>query len=294
MGVVLEATDLVLRRRVAVKVLAPARANTEECRKRFLREARAAVRLSSEHVTRLIDVGELDDGTPFLVMEFLVGSTLEQVLFRDGPAPVDVVVDWVLQALDGIAEAHREGLVHRDLKPENLFLCERSMRAPLVKVLDFGTVKDLVTKATRLTRSGATLGSPAYMPPEQVRAEEIDQRADVWSMGVTLYELLTGVLPFNGESVPQTLTAILRDQPVPARKHRQDIPVELESLITRALSKDPGARYASGGDMLRALSAIRARVPHTTPLTKTVRLGHNLAGQKSLPRPHHLDPFSDA
>src|SRR5262249_17972201 len=113
MGIVLEATDLPLQRRVAVKVL---QKNNEETRKRFLREARAAVRLASEHVARLIDVGELDDGTPFLVMEYLVGSTLEQVLLRDGIPPVDVAVDWVLQALDGVAEAHRQGFVHRDLK----------------------------------------------------------------------------------------------------------------------------------------------------------------------------------
>jgi serine/threonine protein kinase len=272
MGIVLEATDLPLQRRVAVKVMSPERAHRDESRKRFLREARAAVRLSSEHVTRLIDVGELHDGTPYLVMEYLVGSTLEEVLNREGPPPVDVVVDWMLQTLDGVAEAHRAGFVHRDIKPENLFLYERTDRPPIVKVLDFGTVKDLVSKGTKLTRPGATMGSPAYMPPEQVRAEEIDARADVWAMGVTLYELLTGKLPFGGESVPQTLAAILRDEPIPLRQHRPEIPPALEALVGCALSKDRARRYASGTEMLGALSVIRQLLPTTPRVNRTVRL----------------------
>lgn len=287
MGVVLEATDLPLQRRVAVKILAPARAHNEEARKRFLREARAAVRLSSQHVTRLIDVGELDDGTPYLVMEYLVGSTLEQVLQRDGPPPIDVAVDWVLQALHGVAEAHRAGFVHRDLKPENLFLAERPGAPPIVKVLDFGTVKDLVTKSTKLTRTGSTMGSPAYMAPEQVRAEEIDRRVDVWAMGVTLYELVTGKLPFLGNSVPQTLAAILRDPPVPLRLHRPDAPPELQAVIDRTLCKDREGRYPSATEMLGELSIVRARLEQSNPdMAKTLQMGRTLP----LSRP---DPFAE-
>jgi len=289
MGVVLEALDVPLQRRVAVKLMAPERANSEEARKRFLREARAAVRLSSEHVTRLLDVGELHDGTPFLVMEYLEGVNLEVVLMRDGPPRIDVAVDWVLQALDGVAEAHRAGLVHRDLKPENLFLCERPGRPPIVKVLDFGTVKDLVTKGTKLTRTGSTMGSPAYMPPEQVRAEEIDQRADVWAMGVTLYELLTGHLPFGGQSVVQTLAAILRDEPVPLRSRCPAVPSELEAIVTCALSKSPAARYASANELLAALAGVRAKMPRTTRATRTVHMGRNLA----LPRPEAFADTTD-
>jgi serine/threonine protein kinase len=285
-GIVLEATDLALHRRVAVKLMSPARARSEEAQKRFIREARAVASLSSEHITRLIDIGELHDGTPYLVMEYLVGATLEHVLLAEGPPPIDVAVDWVLQALDGIAEAHRQGFVHRDLKPENLFLCERPGRPPIVKVLDFGAVKDLVTKGTRLTRTGSTMGSPAYMPPEQVRADEIDQRVDVWAMGVTLYELLTGVLPFGSDSVPQTLAAILRDEPLPLRSHRPDASAELEAVIACALSKDPARRYASAAELLGALSMVRAKMPRTTRMTKTVHLGQNL----QFGRP---DSFSD-
>jgi serine/threonine-protein kinase len=274
-GLVFEATDLALDRRVAVKMMAPARARSDEARRRFVREARAAAALYSEHVTRLVDVGELHDGVPYLVMEYLVGNTLERLLARDGPQPVDVAVDWILQALDGVAEAHRAGFVHRDLKPENLFLCERPGRQPIVKVLDFGAVKDLVTPGTKLTRTGSTMGSPAYMPPEQVRADPIDARADVWAIGVTLYELITGKLPFGGDSVMQTLAAILRDEPVPLRQLCPDASPDLEALIRCTLSKDPAGRYASANELLAALSSIRLKIPRTTPMTRTVRLEPN-------------------
>ena len=288
MGIVFEATDLTLDRRVAVKLLAPERARSDDAKKRFLREARAASRLSSEHIPRLLDVGEFVDGTPYLVMEYLVGATLEAKLVDDGPPPVDVAIDWVLQALDGVAEAHRMGFVHRDLKPENLFLAEREGRGPIVKVLDFGTVKDLVTKSTKLTRTGATLGSPAYMPPEQVRAEEIDPRADVWAMGVTLYELISGHLPFGGESVSQMLSAILRDEPVPLRKRRPEVSAELESVIACALSKDRERRYASANELQAALAGVRARIPATNPSTRTMRMNDNTPFRLSRP-----DAFAD-
>jgi serine/threonine-protein kinase len=275
MGIVIEAMDMKTRDHVAVKVMSPERARNEEARKRFLREAVAAQRLSSPHVTRPYAVGELDDGTPYLVMEYLIGSTLADLLVREGPPPLDVGVDWVLQALHAVAEAHQKGLVHRDLKPENLFLAEFPDKQPIVKVLDFGTVKDLVSKGTRLTKSGATLGSPAYMPPEQIRADEIDARADVWAMGVTIYEIASGQLPFEGESVPQTLAAILRDQPIPLRTRRRNVPAELEALIECTLSKNPGDRYASAAELRDALASIRATIPRTTRVTRTVRLGQS-------------------
>jgi serine/threonine-protein kinase len=272
MGIVVEATDLTLQMRVALKVMSPERANNEEARKRFVREAQAVLKLTNEHVTRMYEVGSLADGVPFLVMEYLVGNTLEHLLFSsNGPLPVDVVLDWSLQALEGLAEAHRLGFVHRDVKPENLFLHEPPGQPPIVKVLDFGAVKELMSKMTKLTRTGSTMGSPAYMPPEQVRAEEnIDQRADVWAMGVTMYELLTGKLPFGGESVPQTLAAILRDEHIPLRVHRPDAPVELEALIACAFEKDRQRRYPSCGEMLEALKAVRAKLQQTSPVTKTL------------------------
>ena len=290
MGIVFEATDLVDHRRVAVKLLAPERAKSEDAKKRFLREARAASLLSSEHIPRLIDVGEFTDGTPFLVMEYLVGATLEAKLDADGPPGVDVALDWVLQALDGVAEAHRVGLVHRDLKPENLFLAERDGRGPIVKVLDFGTVKDLVSKSTKLTRTGATLGSPAYMPPEQVRAEEIDQRADVWAMGVTLYELISGYLPFSGDSVSEMLSAILRDEPIPIQKRRPEVSAPLAAVIACALTKDRERRYASANELQAALAAVRAGIPATNPSTRTMRMGDKPFRRS---RPSRPDAFAE-
>lgn len=283
MGIVLEATDLTLQMRVALKVMSPERANNDEARKRFVREAQAVLKLTNEHVTRMYEVGSLVDGVPFLVMEFLVGNTLEHLLFNNGgPLAIDVVLDWSLQALEGLAQAHKLGFVHRDVKPENLFLHEPPGQPPIVKVLDFGAVKEMMSKMTKLTRTGSTMGSPAYMPPEQVRAEDnIDQRADVWAMGVTIYELLTGKLPFGGESVPQTLAAILRDAPIPLRVQRPDAPVELDVLIARALDKDRNGRYANCGEMLEALKGIRAKLQQTSPVTKTL-----FFNPSSTPRPH--------
>src|SRR5204862_108908 len=145
-----------------------------------------------------------------------------------GAPAVDVAVDWILQALDGIAEAHARGLVHRDIKPGNLFLTERVNRPSIVKVLDFGTVKD-TTRATKLTKTGATLGSPAYMAPEQIRAEDVvDARADVWAVGVTLFELITGDLPWNGASIPATMQQILHQDVGSMRALRSDVPEALE------------------------------------------------------------------
>ncbi|MBX3229973.1 MAG: serine/threonine protein kinase [Labilithrix sp.] len=271
MGIVTEATDLTLQMRVAVKVMSPERAHNEEARQRFIREARAASVLSNAHVTKLYEVLELENGVPFLVMEFLEGSSLEAIVTRDGPPPLDVVLDWSLQALEGLAEAHRAGFVHRDIKPENLFLHDPKSGPPIVKVVDFGAVKEIASKATRLTKTGSTMGSPAYMPPEQVRAEDdIDQRADVWAMGVSIYEMTTGRLPFGGDSIPQTLAAILREDPVPLRQRRGECSPELEALVNRALSKDRHARFANCAEMLEALRAVRAQLKQTSPVTKTL------------------------
>jgi serine/threonine-protein kinase len=290
MGIVLEGTDLTLHMPVALKVMSPERAHNEESRKRFVREAQATLKLKNEHVTRMLEIGALGDGVPFLVMEFLQGNTLEHILFESGPPALHVVLDWVLQALEGLAEAHSLNFIHRDIKPENLFLHEPPGGTPIVKVLDFGAVKELQGKMTKLTRTGSTMGSPAYMPPEQVRAEEnIDQRADVWAMGVTIYELLTGKLPFGGESVPQTLAAILREEAIPLRGLRPDAPPDLEALVMCALTKDREKRFKNGGEMLEALKMVRAKLQGTSPVTKTL-----FFNPSSTPRPgQQADPYGD-
>ncbi|HEX7600540.1 MAG TPA: serine/threonine-protein kinase, partial [Polyangiaceae bacterium] len=204
MGAVLSAHHELLGQRVAVKFLLGEIAQNEEAVRRFHNEARNAFKIQSEHVCRIMDVGE-ERGMPFMVMEFLKGQDLSQMIEARGALPVEEAVDFVLQSLEAIAQAHAQGIVHRDLKPANLFLAERQDGSTLIKVLDFG-----IAKASNpfgeggnhsMTSTKAMLGSPLYMSPEQLRsAKNVDQRADVWALGVILYELLTATVPFNGET----------------------------------------------------------------------------------------------
>lgn len=256
MGVVVEATDMLLGRKVAVKLILPQHAGDPHLRGRFVREAHAMTRLKSEHVARVLEVGELDDGMLYLAMELLEGQSLEQ-LIQGGPLPVADAVDLLLEALDAVSEAHELGLVHRDLKPSNMFLAARKGKPPILKVLDFGIVKDK-SNESRLTATGTLPGTPAYMAPEQVALEEslINERADVWAIGVTLYELLTGDVPFTG-SMSEMLTKIRCEAPPRLRGRRPDVAPELEQLIMRCLSKHPSDRFANAGELAHALSELR-------------------------------------
>ena len=211
MGVVVQATHLELDERVAMKFLLPHAIENAEAATRFVREARAAVKIKSEHVARVTDVGRLENGAPYIVMEFLQGSDLAAVL-QNGPLSIEDAVDFVLQASDAMAEAHAANIVHRDLKPSNLFMSLRSDGTPLIKVLDFGISKVNVpdTSDAGLTRTTAIMGSPFYMSPEQMRSsKDVDHRTDIWALGVILYELLTGTQPFNGETLPQLVLVFL-------------------------------------------------------------------------------------
>jgi serine/threonine protein kinase len=260
MGLVVAATHLELEQRVAVKFLLGQIASPEAVM-RFVREARAAAKIKSEHVARVIDVGRLDDGSPYMVMEYLEGRDLAACLI-DGPLPVDDAVDYVIQACDAMAEAHAEGIVHRDLKPANLFLSCRSDGSALVKVLDFGISK-LATSETEemsLTRTSAVMGSPMYMSPEQARTSRtVDRRTDIWSLGVILFELLSGRAPFRGQTLPELITAIAMDAPEPLRILRPDVPVELEATVLRCLTKDREQRFQTIGELVAALSAVAPR-----------------------------------
>ncbi len=253
MGIVYEATDTTLGRRVAVKVISPDLVGDSRQRRRFEREARAAATLKSEHAVRILDVSA-DGEEPYLVMEYLEGRSLESIVLEDGRVPAAAAVDWILQALVALAEAHFHGLIHRDIKPANLFLTTRPGREPIVKVLDFGLVKDLDPTKTRLTKTGAAIGTPAYMAPEQVRAvSDLDARTDIWAIGATLYELLTGNIPFNAATLPELLTAIVQQRPAPLREGRPDIPEDLEPVVLRCLAKDRAARFASTAELGDAL-----------------------------------------
>ena len=255
MGVVVAATDEQLRRRVAIKFLLPEFANHPEASPRFMREARAAVRIQSEHIARVIDVNTLPSGSPYMVMEFLEGSDLAQLIEKRGAMPVADAVHWVVQACDAIAEAHSYGIVHRDLKPANLFLASQPGGGLTVKVLDFGISKNTMNDArdVSLTQTSSMMGSPLYMSPEQMRStRDVDLRTDIWALGIILQELLTGKLPFEANSVPELSAKILLEDPEPIE--RSDVPEGMKQAIRVALSKEVNDRYSSIADFAAAIS----------------------------------------
>jgi serine/threonine-protein kinase len=255
MGVVVAATHEQLEQRVALKFLLPSFVGNAEIVQRFLREARAAVKIHSEHVARVLDVG-VHEGTPFMVMECLEGDDLAQVLADRGPLPVAEAVGYVLQACEAIAEAHSAGVVHRDLKPANLFLARRPSGPPVIKVLDFGISKATsAAKDALVTQASAMMGSPAYMCPEQlVAAATVDARADIWSLGVVLYELVSKTVPYSGETMPELVASILTKPFAPLTKARPDVPAGFAALVERCLQKERDARFANVAELARALA----------------------------------------
>jgi serine/threonine-protein kinase len=251
MGTVLAARHELLDVAVAVKVLSAELTHQPAIIARFLREARAVARLKSEHVARVMDVGTLPEGQPYIVMELLEGEDLEKRVAR-GPLPVAEAADFILQTLEAIAHAHVIGIVHRDLKPANLFVNISADGTEAIKVLDFGIAKLTHAQATKagarsgggLTGEHATLGSPSYMAPEQVRAApEIDARVDIWALGAIFYELLTGATAFPGNSVGEIFGAVLHSTLTPVRQLRPEVPEAVEAVIARCLQRLPEQRY---------------------------------------------------
>jgi len=207
MGIVVLATHVQLHRPVAIKFILPEVLGTPHVVQRFLREAQAAVQLSSEHVARVLDVGALETGAPYMVLEYLEGADLSS--FPRSQLTVGGIVDLVLQACEALAEAHALGIVHRDIKPANFFITRRADGTALLKVLDFGISKTPVANGP-LTVSQAVMGTPAYMSPEQVMGEEVDGRSDLYSVGVLFYRLITGALPFTAISSRRTCSSRAR------------------------------------------------------------------------------------
>ncbi|MCK6593205.1 MAG: serine/threonine protein kinase, partial [Polyangiaceae bacterium] len=230
MGVVIEARHLRLNQNVALKLLLPSVRTMGDTVVRFEREARAAARLQSPHVVRILDVDALADGRPFMVMERLRGHELEAEMKARGPLPVDEAVGYILQACAAMAVAHRMGIVHRDLKPSNFFLTDvdehgtsssAKPKTKMLKVFDFGISKLAGDVATSVTATTSAFGTPLYMSPEQVRSvKHVDARTDIWSLGVILYEMLAGTPPFKEPSATALLVAIATDPPVPIQKLR--------------------------------------------------------------------------
>ncbi len=248
-----------LGQKVALKFLKPEMLANSQVAGRFAQEALAAARIRSEHVARVFDVGSLADGTPFIVMEFLDGRDLFDIVTQDGPQPVRRAVDYVLQACEALADAHSCGIVHRDIKPENLFLLRRSEGIELIKVLDFGISKLALTGSNikskvPLVKTMLPVGSPVYMSPEQIRAsKDIDHRTDIWSIGCVLYELLTGGAAFDAPSLTQLSAAILEMNPNPPSLSRPEIPIELDIIVKRCLEKNPNDRFQNVAQLATAL-----------------------------------------
>ncbi|HVH43054.1 MAG TPA: serine/threonine-protein kinase [Labilithrix sp.] len=253
-------------KKVAIKYLHSRLLGDRSTVERFKREARLVAHLASEHVVRVHEMGTLEDGTPYTVMEYLEGEDFGAIVSR-GPVAVARAVDWGLQACAALAEVHALGVVHRDLKPENLFLARRSDGETVLKVLDFGISKIGVSSRKgmavgRMTLEGERFGTPLYMSPEQLRSASLaDARSDIWALGVVLYELLTAELPFQGGDLPSIISSVLTSTPRPIRTTRPDVPTALEVLVTSCLSRDPSGRPAGAAELAAALRAIQADLP---------------------------------
>jgi eukaryotic-like serine/threonine-protein kinase len=253
MGIVVAATHEGLDQKVAIKFLAPEAIRNPEVVERFMREAKVAAKVRSEHVARVSDVGRVDGSTPFIVMEYLEGADLAGMIDTQKPLPIDEVCEIGLQACEALAEVHAAGIVHRDLKPSNLFITRRADGSPCLKLLDFGISKFTTSPGDdgadpALTATATVMGSPSYMSPEQLKStKEVDARTDVWSLGAVLYEALTAKPAFRGETVPQVVAMIASEEPASATGIRADIPSELETAVLACLVKNADTRSSLVG-----------------------------------------------
>ena len=294
MGIVVAARHEELDQLVAIKFVRDESLASDEAVERFLRESRSAARLKSEHVARVLDVGRLETGAPFMVMEFLEGIDLGQILTRDGPMAVDMAAELMLQVCEAVAEAHAAGIVHRDLKPENLFLTRTVGGSPRMKVLDFGVSKSTGLTSDgkgNLTRTRAILGSPLYMAPEQMRSSrDVDARIDVWALGVVLFELLTNRSPFEAETMPELCLKVVGEPPLSMTELRPGLPPAIVAIVARCLEKDREKRYANAAELALALGPFAP--PRSSAFSRvSLEVGSGLLGsyQASSPGASTLD-----
>jgi eukaryotic-like serine/threonine-protein kinase len=278
MGIVVAARHTQLDAAVAIKLLLPEMLASPTAVARFAREARAASKMTSEHVTRIFDVGELENGAPYIVMELLDGIDLHEMLKQRGTLPAEQAVDFILQTCVAVADAHALGIVHRDLKPANLFCARRSDGEPVIKVLDFGISKlsDLGAGVPMMsvTQTAAVMGTPLYMSPEQMRsAKDVDSRTDLWALGVILFQLVTGTVPFHGQTLTDVAVKVATEPAPNLRAVCASAPAGLEVVVFRCLEKDPRSRYQNVAELALALlpfAPVRAR-PLVERISGTVR-----------------------
>jgi serine/threonine protein kinase len=279
MSTVFSARDERLGRDVAFKLLNPELASSQEIVTRFVNEARMLAQLDCPHVVRLFDAGVMDQPgqptLPFMVLELLRGRELRSSYLEEGGGEVHRVVDWMLQVCAGLAAAHVEGIIHRDLKPENLFVVHEPDGSQIVKVLDFGIARSMQV-ASSLTFHGEHIGSPGYMSPEQViDASAADERSDIWSLGVIMYELFTGVVPFQADSQLELCMQILNAPVDPVETRRPDLPPGLAAVVERCMQRPIAARFANIADLAEALA------PYTSARSAEVvqRIRHRMASR---------------
>ena len=261
MGVVYKAEDTQLKRTAALKFLPPERTHIPELHERFMHEAQAAAALNHPNIITIYEINEHQNQT-FIAMEYIEGQTLKDRVDQQ-PLPLEEVIDITLQLAEGLKKAHQKEIVHRDIKPANIIITDEGV----VKILDFGVAK--LRGTTRLTREGTTIGTAGYMSPEQALGKEADHRSDIWSLGVILYEMITGHLPFEGEHHQAVIYAILNKEPEPVTGLRSGVPLELERIINKALAKNPEERYQSVADLKVDLKTLakRAKTTGTSPST---------------------------
>lgn len=293
MGVVVAATHVAFGDKVAIKLLLPKAAADAGIVERFIREGRAARSIRSEHVVQVTDVDTLDSGAPYMVMEHLDGIDLSRRLRRDGQLGIDETVELMLQACEALAEAHALGIVHRDLKPGNLFLTTRRDGSTALKVLDFGISKGVgqgdPSLDGELTSAEVTMGSPPYSSPEQLRsARSVDARADLWSLGIILYQCFAGKRPFVANDFPTLCARILTEAPPPLRRLRSDVPPGLAAAVLRCLEKDPEHRFQNVGELAVALHPFASKRGRMS-VERILRV-LAAAGQSVPPVPHSSPP----
>src|SRR6266404_7128953 len=281
------AEDQELGRRVALKLLNDRHAADDQFVERFRREAQSAAGLNHPNIVSIFDRGRAE-GTYYIAMEYLDGRTLKELLVRNGPTPIPIAIDYARQILGALSFAHRNGIIHRDIKPHNIVVGGDGR----LKVTDFGIAR---SGASQMTEAGSIVGTAQYLSPEQARGAPVDQRSDVYSVGIVLYEMLTGTVPFTGDTPLEIAMKHLSEVPVPPSELRDDVPDDLDLVVLRALAKDPEDRYQTADEMNADLARIQRGLSvssETTDAATAVLAGAGISGAPTIiaPRPTQVAP----